>query len=175
MIAENIKMTIFSKDYLGLTEDFKVNPNSCGNADYYERYLKEQALIDQDNGLCVTHVFVRLNPSNQVDKIIGYITLSASSLNIRDNKDDFGNFPAIKIEYIAIDIHFERRGIGTKLLNHTIFVAEALRRNYIGIAYIVVCADLDAVGLYTKYGFEKCASEKRSNAPYNINMILELA
>ena len=69
---ENIEITTFSKEYLGLARSFKVNPKVCGRDSYYERYLKDET-----------------DESKQSGNIIGYITLRASSLNNSNSKNDF--------------------------------------------------------------------------------------
>ena len=173
---EDIQILVFDEDYLGLADSFKVSPNLCRNPVYYEMYLSRQALDDQKNGKCVTHIIARINSSGQADKIIGYITLCASSLNIRNNKDDFGSHSAIKIEYIAIDTHFERHGFGTILLKYAITeIADELRQKYVGVKYIVTCADPDAVRFYSNYGFELCDDKYDvSNNSQNVNMYWEL-
>ena len=180
-------ITPFTSEYIGLADNFKVNPKFCGGNNYFERYIKDGALEEQNRGECVTHVFLKIDDNNQAQDIIGYITLRASSLNIRGHKADFGAFPAIEIMAIAINSNYEKQGFGRMLLNYTINVADKLRRNYTGIEYVITCADGNAVGFYSKCNFNKCIDYykipnrqkmkkfmRNVSKPYNVDMYLKL-
>ena len=133
--------------HLGLTRDFRVNPLSCSNPSHYEEYLKFYAITDKRVGLGVTHLFLDINDG--ITKIAGFITLKATSLmKIYDEYTEGRG--ALEITEIAIDQSYEKRGFGTLLVQFAVAKAQELKQNHLGIEYIVLCADPEVVGFYSR-------------------------
>lgn len=145
-----LSLKVFNEDMIGLAWKFHVSPNSCENHDYYESYLKYYALGDKKKGMGVTHVFL----ADDGNEICGYVTLRATSLSSAGEDGKHLVAPAIEIAELAVDENYERQKIGTMLLNAAIAFAAELRENSIGVEYVVVCADPDAVQFYERY-FDK--------------------
>ena len=72
-------------------------------------------------------------------------------------KVDIGDF-ALEIAELAVDERYERKGVGTELVNIALGAADFLRQHWLGIKYIAVCADPSAVGFYEKEGFRSVAT-----------------
>ena len=143
-----------TSDNAGLASDFHVSPNSCENPEYYEEYIKLNAIGDHQKGMGVTHVLL----DEEQKRLLGFITLRATSL-VSEGYDGVKNVhPALEIAELAVEEKFERQGVGTTLLALAIDIADELRSNMVGIRHIVVCADKAAVGFYQKFGFGKLSS-----------------
>ena len=140
-----MKHEVISEDHSGLAWNFHVNPSSCDNPTHYEEYIRLCALQDYISGTNTTHVFI----DTENNKMCGYITLRATSLIIDDGEEKRG-YPAIEISELAVDLHYERRGIGSMMILFTYLKAIELSECRIGIEYITLCADPKAEGFYRK-------------------------
>ena len=54
----NERLELFSSEHIGLTWDFQVNPETCGNNTHYENYIRFSTLSDKRYGLGTTHVLI---------------------------------------------------------------------------------------------------------------------
>lgn len=61
--------------------------------------------------------------------------------------------PALEIAELAVCESAERLGIGTELLKFASVLAYELNDDFLGIEYIVLCADEQAVPFYQKFNF----------------------
>jgi len=151
-----IYLAHYEKKYTGLAYKFKVNPVSCANHSHFEAYLRISAITDYITGKGKTHVII-----DEVDnggmKIVGFVTLRATSLIIAEQSSQIGR-PAIEITEIAVDVDYERKGFGRELVNVALAIADELRHNYVGIEYVVACADPIAESFYTHMGFAKLSN-----------------
>lgn len=127
---------------------------SCGVA-VLDRYIRE--LAPQDVRRSVTRVFVAqgFNP----DTIEGFYTLSAASIAFSSmpgptrRKLPRYPIPAARIGRLAVDLRYQRKGLGCYLLMDAI--DRVLRASeLIGVFAVVVDAkDAQAGEFYKKYGF----------------------
>lgn len=144
------------KANLSLCQDFFVDSNKCTKHEYYETYLKQTAYRDMEDGLGITYLYIDNDLHTGAKKIMGYITLRFSSL-IKDmgDKKKYG-YPALEISELAVSKSYSSSGVGTDMVMDAINMAEEIN-NQISIKYIVLCADPDAVGFYTRsiLGFKR--------------------
>ena len=128
---------------------------SCGN-DALDTYLKKRASQELKKKIATTFVMVGGQPS----EIIGYYTLSATSILLDDLPDKiakklpkYPQVPATLLGRLAIDSRYQGRGYGE------ILILDALRRSLNAAAvvasYAVVVDAIDerARSLYEQYGF----------------------
>ena len=148
----NVYFTQFNKRHTGLAFDFQVNPDSCANPEHYEYYLRFIAISDRKIGKGVTHVLINDDAKSGMEKIIGFVTLRASSL-ISENDNEISGRSAIEIAEIAIDRVYERQGFGTTLIDFVFLLIDDMRTNTVGIEYIVACSDSASVSFYEKNDF----------------------
>ena len=93
-------------------------------------------------------------------KILGYATVSVSSLSVQDIKiDEFKKLPnyplpILRVARLGVDRRYQSKGIGAKLLKAMLYLAIELK-DMLGCVGVFVDAKDDAVGFYKKYGFEK--------------------
>lgn len=147
-----LKLDIFTSEMMGLTFDFQVNPDSCANNIHYENYIKFSAISDNVYGYGTTHVLIGNDCGRE--KLIGFITLRASSYIVMQDNIAHGE-PALEIMELAVDKRYEHLGHGNTLVDYAISVADDTNEFVLGIKYIVVCADEQAVPFYVKNGFHK--------------------
>jgi len=128
---------------------------SCGN-DTLDTYLKKRASQEAKKKIATTFVMV----GNQPSEIIGYYTLSATSILLDDLPDKiakklpkYPQVPATLLGRLAIDRRYQGRGYGE------ILILDALRRSLnaatVVASYAVVVDAIDerARCLYEHYGF----------------------
>lgn len=140
--------------YAPLAWGFRVNPESCDNPEHYENYLKFSAVSDQVAGNGTTHIIL----DHERNRIVGFVTLRASSLINECEGIAYGE-PVLEIAELAVDQEYERRGYGKLLVDLSILMADQLNAEFIGIRYIMLCADPKAVPFYSHrtVGFGKVA------------------
>ena len=90
--------------------------------------------------------------------IVGYVTISASSIKIADYenlKEKLPNYPLpiLRVSRLAVDKNYQNKGIGKKLLK-LVLKLSIEQKNSFGCIGIIVDAKSDAVDFYKKYGFE---------------------
>ena len=147
-MINNAHFEIWNSDIYGLAYDFEVNPSSCGNPEHFKEYLLYSALCDNTECLATTHVFI----DDDANRIMGYVTLKASSLFYQSDGKYFG-YPALEVVNLAVHKDYERRLIGTSLISYVMAEAYDLNKTCLGVQYIVLSADALAEGFYTKMEF----------------------
>ena len=146
---ENAEFELLSSDNIRLASLFSVNPSSCANPSFYKNYLLWSALNDQNTGHAVTHIII----DKIANRIIGFISLRASSIISYDESSQMVGKPSIEIYMLAVDKDYERQGVGTSLIDHAISEAYDLHNNHIGVKCITLAADSQAIGFYEEMGF----------------------
>ncbi len=141
---------LMSQKYAGLAWGFHVSPDSCDNPAYYETYLRLCAVDDHIHGMGVTHLVVDCDDDGNAKAIAGFVTLRATSLISTDKDGVKIVHPSLEIAELAVSKDYERRGIGSTLVNLAIYIADELRNGLLGIKYVVLCADPQAVDFYEK-------------------------
>ena len=145
-----IEIVTYNKDYVGLARDFRVNPTSCGNPEHYESYIKYSAISDRNAGLGTTQALVETNEDSK--KMLGFVTLRTASVITQHDGNLLGE-PAIEIAELAVDMTAEKKGYGKLLVDIVLSLADKFNANFLGIRYVTLCADPQAVPFYEKLGF----------------------
>lgn len=140
-----------NSDNVGLAWKFHVSPASCNSPEYYENYIRLCASSDYIAGMGVTHLLV---DEDNGGALAGYITLRSTSLCGSEKSVH----PAIEIAELAVCSEYERKGVGTALLEVAFKLIEDLRRDSIGIKYVLVCSDPASVDFYKKFEFSELVS-----------------
>ncbi|MDP8052858.1 GNAT family N-acetyltransferase [Pasteurella atlantica] len=115
-------------------------------------YFHKQASQDEKKNL--SKCFVLINE----ERIIGYYTLSATSVGIHDIPKEnikkeirYPNIPAVLLGRLAIDKNFLKQGYGKFLVADAIYKA---KNTNLGVALLIVDAkDDEAITFYKKLGF----------------------
>ena len=132
----------------------------CG-IDELNKYLYQN--ISQDVKRNIATAFVVLDNN----KIIGFYTLSASSINTGDLPEILKNkcpkYPLVPVALLgrlAVDVHYQKQGLGDLLL------MDALKRSLRSseqIAIMSVAVDAinqSAINFYQNYGFDKLSGNR---------------
>ena len=150
----SIYRTLMTAEHAPISRGFQVNPEHCNNPGHYETYISQDCFADQKQGMGVTHVFfIDEDENSKPKKIAGYITLRGSSL-IMDSGEGYKlGYPALEISELAVDKDYENQGLGTEMVKFAIGEAVELNEEHVGFQYVILCADPEAVGFYSKLGF----------------------
>lgn len=154
-IPENAYIELLDNYNIGLAGMFSVNPSYCVNEDFYRHYLQFDAMFDMNVGNAVTHVFI----DNDASRVMGYISLRTNSIVSNRDNGTLAGKPALEISVLAVDKDYEHCGVGTVLMSKALEVAATLHKNYVGVKYLVLAADTNAVGFYEKMGFHRLYSQ----------------
>ena len=140
-----------------LLQNFHKRENfDCGNVqlnDYIRFYAK------QDIQKYLTFVYVL---SDSMCEVIGYYTLSSSSVNIAEvpcaiaRNIKYRDVPVVLLGRFAVDKHFQGNGFGEKLLLSA--MRKSLESPVASMAIVVEAKDEIAKSFYKKYGFTECFS-----------------
>jgi len=130
---------------------------SCGN-EYLDRYIRTQARQDQEKRAVGVYV-LRHTPT---DRIAGYYTLTASSIETQDLPEDVArSLPryevqgAILIGYLARDFQFRGAGIGEMLLRDALQRGLEMQQSGLrAVAVVVDAIDDAAATFYESYGLK---------------------
>ena len=155
--------------------------------------------IDDRSGLCsgdpdLDRFFIRYAGQNQFrhhigttyvalenDAIKGFATVSASTIEVDElssaRKKRFPQYPipVLRLTRLAVSEPDRNRGIGLTLLRSVFYLACEMSEK-VGCIGVVVDAKPDAVGFYTRYGFEKLEvlQGTLANRPEPIPMFIPL-
>jgi predicted GNAT family N-acyltransferase len=136
---------------------------SCG-IDALDHYLIHRAGQDQRRCIAVTYVLVK----NQSQEIIGYYTLSATSIQFHDLPDKISKklpryplVPATLVGRLAVDIKYQDHRLGELLLIDALARSLHMSHKIAAFAVIVDAKDENAVRFYKKYGFIQLTDDKK--------------
>jgi len=137
------------------SKQHQIKDFQCG-VEELDRYIKERA--GQESRKNVTTVYIM--SEKETNRIIGYYTLCSCSIELKNISDiikrklpRYEALPAALIGRFAVDIHFQGKRMGERLL------IDALARSYflsqqIAIFAVLVEAKNESIrSFYEKYGF----------------------
>jgi len=137
-----------------LTSHHNRNDFSCG-IETLDRYLKKQA--NQDKKKYVSAPFVAVDLKAQ--RIIGYYTLSATSINLDDLPQNIAKklpkyplVPAILLGRLAIDLMYQKQGWGDLLLMDALY--RSFNNELAAVGVIVEAINPQAIAFYQRYNFQ---------------------
>ncbi|MEI6705859.1 MAG: GNAT family N-acetyltransferase [Methylococcales bacterium] len=146
-MSENREIKLFDKQFSRKEFD-------CGN-DVLNRYLKQQLSQDIKKRLAVAYVLL------EMDKIIGFYTLSASAINISDLNEQLAKrlpkYPLVPVSLLgrlAIDKNYQKQGLGDLLLMDALYRCSISAKQVASLAVVVDAIDEKAEDFYQRYGFE---------------------
>ena len=139
------------------TETSKVDTFDCGNADLNEFLCTDEVNNYEDEMLGKTTLVY------YEGELAGYYTLSSTCLGVRylEHKTGFRKLseyhvkelPALLIGRLAINMKWQKKGIGRYIIQRIAMLALDQARNQ-GVRLLVVQAKEDAFDFYQKCGFE---------------------
>ena len=133
----------------------------CGN-DALDLYIQTQAT--QDIRRRIANCFVVVEAAT--GKIAAYYTLSAASIPLVDLPPEeakrlprYPTLPAVRIGRLAVDIRFQRRGLGELMLVDA--VHRTIQDSAAAFALMVDAKNDQAVAFYERNGFRTIAGKPR--------------
>ena len=161
--TKKLQLVQMSSKEAPLAFSFEVDPDSCGNPDYFSQYIRLCAITDHKCGISTTHLLI----DTEQQKIISFLSLRATSLLIPDDntpKISIGH-PALEIYQLAVDKKYAHENYGTFMAFYAIYIAEQTLKSYMGIEYVVLCADEKAVSFYSKDELKFCELREYYTVP----------
>ena len=141
-------------------------------------FLRNQALDFQQAGVVKTYVAAtHENPA----KILGFITLTASEVDIRQGYElqdcpyanRYDSLPAVKIARLATDSRYRGQGVGALLVSVALALAKDEIAERIGCRFLITDAKQAAICFYQSQGFTLLDTEENRLSPTPI-MFLDL-
>jgi GNAT superfamily N-acetyltransferase len=139
------------------TDNSQIKTFDCGNKDLNDFLCTDEVMNYEEEMLGKTTLVYYKG------ELTGYYTLSSTSLGVRylEHKTGFGKLseyhvnelPALLIGRLAIDLRWQKRGVGRYIVQRIAMLALDQSRNQ-GIRLLVVQAKEDAFEFYTKCGFD---------------------
>jgi predicted N-acetyltransferase YhbS len=146
------------------TETAKIGNFDCGNKDLND-FLCTDEVGNYEREMLGKTTLVYYD-----GELTGYYTLSATSLGVRylEHKTGFGKMseyhvnelPALLIGRLAIDVKWQKKGVGRFIIQRIAMLALDHSRNQ-GIRLLVVQAKQDAFDFYQKCGFDFVTDSKK--------------
>ncbi|OXX71320.1 hypothetical protein B9J87_10755 [Vibrio sp. V19_P1S1T109] len=157
----------FGVDYIvrPILPSDKVNSFKTGNVDLQplKVFLRNQACDFQDAMIAQTYVCVELSSNEMKDegKVIGYLTLTCSELDITNGyvvedcpyANRYYYLPAVKIARLAVDSRFQGNKLGKALIQLALDIAINDIYPTVGCRFVITDAKPTAVDFYAKEGF----------------------
>lgn len=152
------------------TKEHDVSEFSSSNNEL-TRYLLEDALKDQSKRTSVTHLL-----SIGSGEIVGYFTLSTDSLKVDSigpgitfQSYPYSSIPALKIARLSTNRGYERKGLGTKMVDLSFrYLFEVTR--YAGCRVMTVDSKKGSEGFYEKCGFRKTRITRGDTVPMYLDI-----
>lgn len=147
-----------------LSPDHDLSGFICCEKDL-EEFLKEDALVSQNNRISVTHlIFWKYT-------LVGFFTLTTDSIEVRSIHDGDGvedypysRYPALKIARLATDDRYTKRGIGMFMLRK-ILVMTITISHHVGCRIITIDAKNRSIGFYEAFGFKRTLRKQTDSTP----------
>ena len=150
-VTEEIEFTVEP-----LAKKHKRADFSCGS-EPLDRYLKNQASQDAKRGVAVPFVLV-----TPVNKVIGYYTLSAFSIELEKLPEaqvrklpKYPDVPTTLLGRLATDQNYRGLGLGEHLLMDALHRSYSATSQIASYAVVVDAKDESAVAFYKKYDFQQ--------------------
>jgi GNAT superfamily N-acetyltransferase len=131
-----------------------------------DNYIKTQAKQDESRDLSACFVL-----PNAKNGIIGYYTLSSSSIDKNDFPEDlakklpYNELPTILLGRLAVDRKERNKGFGEFLLMDALNKCFETKNTIGALAVVVDPIDATAENFYQKYGFQMLPGSKRMFIP----------
>lgn len=144
-----------SSKQLDLFEKF-----STQEPDYIESFIKNELNSYEGNHLVHTKVLI----DEEADKIVGFFSLTTKTVKLSRSyktkhsfvkNEKLSEYPAIDINYLAVDSSYQSRGLGRTLMQLAFEAILETVHEYVGASVVTLTSLDSAIGFYNKIGFEE--------------------
>ncbi len=131
-------------------------------------FLKSRLLDYEENHLLNTKLLI----DEESNKLVGFFSLSTTTVTLTSNykrkhnvlrSGTFTEYPALNINYFAIDGSFQKSGIGRELMRKVFEIAIHVSDNLVGFNVLTLTSLDSALDFYKKIGFEEINSNSMKN------------
>ena len=148
----------------------------CSGNESLDNYLKKHLNQGVKKELVKAYVL-----ADEQGKVLGYYTLSSSSVSWSDIPDSLAKklprypIPAVLIGRMATDENARESGarVGSKLLVHALKQA-LVAADTIGVLCVIVDAKPEAVGFYSRFGFQRLKQDDECRLYLPVQTIKDL-
>lgn len=137
-------------------------------------FLKEDALDNQEKKISRTHLWFH----KPTKKLIGYVTLLTDKISLhtalkekfREEGINYRSLPALKIGRLCIQDEFLRKGVGTHMVDWTIYLIQKINE-FAGCRFITLDAKRyadkkkDPIHFYKENGFYIYKQREKGTTP----------
>jgi GNAT superfamily N-acetyltransferase len=143
-------------------------------------FLQNQALDFQNSLIAQTYVVVAESDRNKdVRKVVGYITLTCSEIDLQDYYDladcpqanKYEVLPAIKIARLAVDKKYRHYGIGKMLVKFVVLLCLDVIVEQVGCRFLITDAKDDAISFYERCGFTLLDTEENKQCEHPVMFV----
>lgn len=118
-----------------------------------DKFLKEEALIEQERNLNVTYLFI----DSDEQKIVGYVSLCNDCIKLDVEEKEESDFPylsipALKIARLAVDNNYKGNKIGSLLIEFSFSIANKIMP-LSGLVFVTLDCYKHRVSYYENQGF----------------------
>lgn len=129
----------------------------CGRQELND-WLQKVARQHQEKGISKTFAAIR---EQQPNLICGFYTLTLAELDNRHLPNEWQKklpqrIPGVRLGRLAIDKHFQGKGLGELLIVDALYRAEKIHREAGGIGLFVDAIDKEVASYYLRFGFHPC-------------------
>lgn len=143
-------------------------------------FLQNQAIDFQSSLIAQTYVVVsESDRQKDVRKVVGYITLTCSEIDLQDyyeitdcpQANKYEVLPAVKIARLAVDKNYRGYGIGKMLIQFVVSLCLEMIVEQIGCRFLITDAKEDAISFYQRCGFTLLDTEENRNSEHPIMFV----
>jgi GNAT superfamily N-acetyltransferase len=146
-----IKMTSHLElEILDVKEHEDINSLNCGVGPINNYLIKGNAYYQHMMKLANTKL-IKLD-----ERVVGYFTLEFKTINIEEDE----SYPCICLKYLCTDLEFQKRGIGTKILDYVVNSSKDIS-NFVGCRCLFINAITSERKWYKDRGFDFLEDDDR--------------
>lgn len=155
-----------------------------GHVDFLplKTFIKNDALQYQDHLIAQTYVAVGSDGSAHSGRIMAYITVTCSEIDITDNyaienglaSRYYNHMPAVKIARLATDTAFQGNGLATELILLVIALVQDTIIPATGCRFLVVDSKHKSVDFYQRFGFQLLDEKQLENPEGHPLMFIDM-
>ncbi len=143
-------------------------------------FLQNQALDFQSSLIAQTYVVIAENDrQNDIRKVVGYITLTCSEIDLQDYYDiadcpqanKYEVLPAVKIARLAVDKNYRSCGIGKMLMQFVVSLCLEVIVEQVGCRFLITDAKEEAISFYQRCGFTLLDTEENKASEHPIMFV----
>lgn len=162
----NLILTPFNNTYINVPE--LISEFTTQEKELIDDFLKLSLLNYENNHLLNTKLLI----DKESKQLVGFFSLSTTTVKLSSNykkkhhvlrSGTFTEYPALNLNYFAVDSNFQNKGIGRELMRTVFQIVTHVSENLVGFNVLTLTSLDSAIGFYKKIGFEEINSNSMKN------------